>query len=305
MAWSGLTQGALDIHRSRAAECETVHVSQSVGFGGFQMIALSRSKTAMSLIFAAASLFVLSYALSGLAYVIVSATNPTPSQDLANADLWLAFAGSVLALGAVGIAASRLSSDSESRTELSVAFIATLLLAVGFLIAAANPNVSSTTAEVLTAIGVGGWSILVAWKATGRSAAGASDVSQYLRVAAIGLLLVAIGQGLPASQFGNVGPGVVGQILTAIGIVILAASISMAGGKGALHTSQVPVLVLGLSLLAIGFLAFGIAAGLVFTSTSTSLTGLRVGLSIPTFVVAVGFALLGRVCGSPRCSAAG
>jgi hypothetical protein len=262
------------------------------------MIDLTTSRQSMSLISVAAFFASLAFVLSGIAYVVVTASGTSTSQDFATAGNWVLFAGFTGAFGAVAKLASAKTHarNSDAARELYGATVATLLLAIGFLISALHSTGPSTAGEILAAVGFGGWCILFAEKAARqagveRDHSEAPGYSRLFVAVSASLLLIAVGTGLPTPGFGDVAPGVAGQVLTAIGLVGITLVLVAARSRTLLRTAQ--TVNLGLVVLALGFLAYGILAAIVLTSTSGSLTTFRLGLSLPMFVISVGFGVLG------------
>ena len=272
----------------------------------------------MALLVAGAVVFVL-----GTAFVLASdATLPSSSgasSDLAQAGHWLQFLAAVCLLGAVCIAGWEVivRSDWAAGAEIAAAALGTLLFMIG-LAAFAASNGSSSAAAVTEAVGIGVWALLVLSRAARASLAeqgplhsatahGAGPEARSALpgdrgrqadlwlAAAIGLFALAIGYGFTSAASSR-GPGVAAGLLQAVGVAALAGALAVARTRQMLHSRLVPVILVGLALLAISFLAYAVVAGLAFAT----LTALGVGLSLVTAVelaavVALGLAAWARV----------
>lgn len=269
-----------------------------------------KSLRPVALLVAGAVVFVL-----GTAFVLASdATLPSSSGasgDLAQAGHWLQFLAAVCLLGAVCIAGWEVivRSDWAAGAEIAAAALGTLLFMIG-LAAFAASNGSSPAAAVTEAVGIGVWALLVLSRAARASLAEQGPVqgpvhgaAQETRsalpggrgrqadlwlAAAIGLFVLAIGYGF-TSAAGSRGPGIAAGLLQAVGVAALAGAVAVARTRKMLHSRPVPVILAGLVLLAISFLADAVVAGLAFAT----LTALGVGLSIVTAVELGAVAALG------------
>lgn len=268
----------------------------------------------MALLVAGAVVFVF-----GTAFVLAAdATLPSSSSassDLAQAGHWLQFLAAVALLGAVCVAGWEVivRSDWPAGAEIAAAALGTLLFMIG-LAAFASANGSSPSAAVTEAVGIGVWALLVLSRAARASLAEQDPVNSAVQetrsalpgggqghrqadlwlAAAIGLFVLAIGYGFTAAS--SRGPGIAAGLLQAVGIAALAGALAVARTRQMLHSRPVPVILVGLALLAISFLAYAVVAGLAFAT----LTALGVGLSIVTAVelaavVALGLAAWTRV----------
>jgi hypothetical protein len=269
----------------------------------------------MALLVAGAVIFVF-----GTAFVLASdATLPSSSgaaSDLAQAGHWLQFLAAVSLLGAVCVAGWEVivRSDWAAGAEIAAAALGTLLFMIG-LAAFAASNGSSPSAAVTEAVGIGVWALLVLSRAARASLAEQGPVNSAVQqtrsvlpgggqghrqadlwlAAAIGLFALAIGYGFTSAASSR-GPGIAAGLLQAVGVAALAGALAVARTRQMLHSRPVPVILVGLALLAISFLAYAVVAGLAFAT----LTALGVGLSIVTAVelaavVALGLAAWTRV----------
>src|SRR5690242_6139233 len=266
-----------------------------------------KSLRPMALLVAGAVVFVF-----GTAFVLASdATLPSSSSassDLAQAGHWLQFLAAVALLGAVCVAGWEVivRSDWAAGAEIAAAALGTLLFMIG-LAAFAASNGASPSAAVTEAVGIGVWALLVLSRAARASLAEQGSVNSAVQetrsalpgggqgrrqadlwlAAAIGLFALAIGYGFTAAS--SRGPGIAAGLLQAVGLAALAGALAVARTRQMLHSRPVPVILVGLALLAISFLAYAVVAGLAFAT----LTALGVGLSIVTAVELAAVAALG------------
>ena len=266
-----------------------------------------KSLRPMALLVAGAVVFVF-----GTAFVLASdATLPSSSSassDLAQAGHWLQFLAAVALLGAVCVAGWEVivRSDWAAGAEIAAAALGTLLFMIG-LAAFAASNGSSPSAAVTEAVGIGVWALLVLSRAARASLAEQGPVNSAVQetrsalpgggqgrrqadlwlAAAIGLFALAIGYGFTAAS--SRGPGIAAGLLQAVGLAALAGALAVARTRQRLRSRPVPVILVGLALLAISFLAYAVVAGLAFAT----LTALGVGLSIVTAVELAAVAALG------------
>ena len=266
-----------------------------------------KSLASVALLLAGAVVFVL-----GTAFLLASdatlAAASGASGDLAQAGRWLQFLAAGCALAAVCAAGWKtiVSSELAASAELAAAALGTLLLTIG-LLAAAAANGSSQAAPVTVAVGIGVWALLVLSRAArvslaeqgpGPAAAQAARsalpgksgrAADLWLAAAVGLFVLAIGYGLTAAA-GRQGPGIAAGLLQAIGIALLAGAVAAARSRrGRLDSRPVSVVLAGLALLAVSFLAAAVVAGLAFGT----LAALAVGLTVVTAFGLAGFAALG------------
>ncbi len=266
------------------------------------MITLVRSKTAMAAFAIGAGLVALGYFLAGLSYALLSYSGSGASNGLYRGDLWVSFVG--LAVIVVGIASVGWSAFLGQRWlelgDVGAAAVATLLIAVGVLVLAAGSGTTlgGGTGNVVEAIGIGLWALLLAYRA-GRSSvaehkepAGNAGQADIWGVAAVAVLALAVGTGLSGSQSASRTPQVVAYAFLAVGFGALVTCLSIARTRGVLSIPGFPNVAGGLWLLALFSLGSAIAVGVVLGPNGT-LTGARVGMSIPQFIAAAGAGLLG------------
>jgi hypothetical protein len=272
-----------------------------------------KSLTPMALLVAAAVVFVLGTAFLLASDATLSAAAGA-SGDLAQAGRWLQFLAGAGALGVVCTAGWEAIVRSEwiDAAEIAAAALGTLLLMIG-LAAAAATNGSSPAAPVTGAVGIGVWALLVLSRAARVSlaeqtpahaapAAGNAIGGQGRHgrradlwlAASIGLFALAIGYGFTAAN--SAGPGVAAGVLEAIGIAVLAWSVAVARSRQMLDSRPVPIVLIGLTLLGVSFIAAAIVAGLAFGTLAALAAGLTVVTAIElAAVVALGLAAWTRV----------
>jgi hypothetical protein len=269
-----------------------------------------KSLTPAALLVAGAVVFVL-----GTAFLLASdatlSSSPGASGDLAQAGHWLQFLAAVCLLGAVCTAGWEVILRSEwvAAAEIAAAALGTLLFMIGLAALAASDG-SSPAAGVTEAVGIGVWALLVLSRAARASLAeqgpapsagtgpearnavpgsgGRGRQADLWLAAAIGLFALAIGYGF-TSAAGSSGTGVAAGLLQALGAGALAGSLAVARSRQMLNSRPVPVVLTGLALLAISFLAYAVVAGLAFGT----LAALGAGLSVVTAVELAGVAVLG------------
>jgi len=224
----------------------------------------------------------------------------TTFTDLGHASDWLHFAGAFGALVAVSIVVREIATKQQQQQstalwEVAGAAVSTLLIAIGSLVNAASSS-SASTANIIAAVGVGGWALLVfsrvarsSGAAQGTSAANPQAMPWLM--ASAGLLLLAVGSGFNVDVT-NKGVGVASGLIEAIGVGALTLALVTARNQNRLGTRPVPLVIGGLGLVTLFFLGTAVVAGIVF-SPNPSLTGLRAGVALVTTLELVGVAVLG------------
>jgi hypothetical protein len=274
-----------------------------------------KSLAPMALLVAGAVIFVL-----GMAFVLASdatlSSSSPGSGDLGQAGRWLQFLAAVCVLAAVCTAGWELIVRSEwaAGAEIAAAALGALLLTIG-LAAVAASNGSSSSASVTEAVGVGVWALLLLSRAARASlaeqgpahtaapgmlgaapaAGGRGRQADLWLAAALGLFALAIGYGF-TSAVGSSGAGVAAGVIQAIGVAVLAGSVAVARSRHLLTSRPVPVVLIGLALLALSFLAYAVVAGLSFSTLSALGAGLTVVAAVElAAVAALGLAAWTRV----------
>ncbi len=262
------------------------------------MIEFVKSRTTLLLGVSAAALAALGYALVLVGDAVISEGGSSATQNLVTAGSWIVFVGVLAALAGVGHLAWKMMLEQRWNDiwEVAGATVATLLLAIGHLLAATEVTSGSNSGAVVAAIGYGGWALVALGVAARRSvaehkASQAVPQSVYWIVAAVALVLVAVGTGLPPASFGDSTPEVVGGILAAIGIGGILAAIVAAKARGQVVTQVFGTLAASLGLLSLAKLGVGISSAIIY-SASTSLTELKIGSIIPLAIEVIGFIVL-------------
>lgn len=288
----------------------------------------------------------LGYFLAGLGNTQLSNDGYGTSYDLFRTSQWVFFAGFVVILAGVASAGwlAFLDQRWEVLGELGAAVVATLLITVGTLEAPTASTPGKRSGAVVTAVGVGLWALLLAYRAGRASvaehraptlvqpapdltvpdqppaqlanaqpaselrtaefpsrpptagispeAARAHGQAPLWGIAALAVLAVAVGTGLAGSQSSSVAPRVVAGAFAAVGFAGLLVCISIGRSWGALVFGGFANVAGGLLLLALAGLGVAVAYAVVLGPNGT-LTGVRVGTSIPDFIAAAGAGLLG------------
>jgi hypothetical protein len=176
------------------------------------------------------------------------------------------------------------------------ATVATLLIAIGLLVDAAEAPNYSLSANVVFAVGLGGWMILLVITSARRSLVeqhaphGSRQAALWL-AASGALLLFAVGVGLQTGSIDNRGLGIATGIILMLGTAALAVTVTAARAQRLITTEQFPMLVAGLWTLTAAYAASAIVAGVVY-GPSESLTALRVGTCVVATIRAAAFILL-------------
>lgn len=250
----------------------------------------------MLLVVAAAALGV-GAALAGLAYAILTLNTVRQYRDLGTAADWLLFVGTGTGLAAVSVTAWDISIQRgwQQAGELFGAVAASLVVAIGTLVVAANAPGGSNAGSVVSAVGIGGWAVLTLIAAARRSIAeqsGAPGRQSDLWLIATGALVVlAVAVGLPSPSARGRALPIAESVLFLVAFAVLAATLHAAAGRGFFTSRRLRILNLGLAGLAVSHLAAAISSGFVF-GPSAGLTTVRVGLSIPAFLEAIAWAIV-------------
>lgn len=261
---------------------------------------ITKSRRAMIVAIGAAFLYAVGLAFDAAAIAVLS----TPSSfglanNLRHAGDWLQFAGAVVALLGICVVGWELvlRKVMANLWEVGAAAIATLLIAIGTLVNAASPS-SESTGNVLGAIGIGCWALLVLSRAA-RSSLSEQEQEQEPGLprqaalwlgAAAGLFLLAVGSGFTV-DFSDQGLGIAQGTIEALGVGLLSATVAVARNRRVLSSRSTPTVIGGLSIIALSFVGAAIVSGIVFTPSGT-LTELRIGVPLVLAVQAIGIAIL-------------
>jgi hypothetical protein len=263
------------------------------------MIELTRSRPAMVLAVGAAVAWAISSVLQCIAFAILSGPlSALTAHNLLIAASWLETVAGIGALAAVSSVVWPLVIRRQWNElwEVGGVCIATLLIAIGLLASSATAPDGSQAANVVTAIGIGGWAIALAVKAGRHSideqkgAAGTPQAGLWL-AASVALVLTAVGFGLPNTSVQDQGLALATNIVQMLGVIVLAFTLAIARRQGFLASARGSVVTLGLWTLAIAY-AISVVVDAVVFGPSPSLTGLRVGLSLAAAVEAMAFLVL-------------
>ena len=263
------------------------------------MSEIVRSRLGMCIISFAALLVCLGYVLLGLGYAVLSLSASPTSNHLIIAGCWFEFAGgcaAALTLFAVAWALYRRRQWSEC-VVLTAAAASTSVMTVGFLVVAqAAPN-TSAAGNIVVAVGLGGWFLLTVAQAGIRPTGDGSETTSVSRMAlwllsGAGVLAIAVGLGLPTAALGQATLAITSGVITAVGFAVLAITVTIGKVKGLLATRQFPVLVGGLWILAIAFVAQAVAGEVALGPPPYSLGSIRIGASLPLFITAAGLLVL-------------
>lgn len=263
------------------------------------MTEITRSRTAIAIAVPAALLLALSKVLAAVGFAVLSGPERfRTANDLLTAGSWLA--ALALALAVLGIAwvfwASVLRRHWVDAWEAGAAAASTLLITIGLIVSAANSPGGSEGANIVAAVGVGGWAALCVTKAARRSLREEAERG-LVRQAALwllasgGVLLLAVAVGLPDASVSDQGLSIATAVLWALGLAAIGEALFFARQRGLILTRRFPELLGGIATLAASYVAAAIVAGVAF-GPDESLTGLRVGVPIVSVIAAVGFVLL-------------
>jgi len=264
------------------------------------MIELARSKEAMALASIAAVIWALGDVLAVCAYATYSGPQDTSSfRNLAIASDWLLFVSGFVALCATSFVAWHLYVERRwtAMWEVGGTALSTLIFAIGLLILAAQSPSGSTAGDVVAAIGLGGWAVVMVFSAARRALA-ERETPGLTRQAGLriggagGIALVAIGIGVPAPTLNDGARAITEGVFVALGFAALALVLTVAHARRVITTQQFPVLTVSLGLLAFGGLATAVVYGLVSVPPPHSLMTYRVSLPIPPALSALGFLVL-------------
>lgn len=263
------------------------------------MIEIMRSTWAMALFVFAGLVLAVGKLLQVVAFAIVSGPDREGSfNDLVTAGAWLGAVAGAVAVVAIGSAVWTAVGQRHWREiwEVLAADVATFVIAVGLLVDAATSPGGSLGANIVAAVGFGGWAVLLTVKAAGRSLeerlhAGRPAVAVLWLTAAIGALLVAVGAGLPNASAEDKGLGLAAALLWMFGVAAIAMTLVVARQRRLIISRRFPEVIAGLCTLVAAYAAAAIVAGAVF-GPLPSLTGVRAGVALATTFQVVAFTIL-------------
>ncbi|MGH8994471.1 MAG: hypothetical protein ACRDYB_00275 [Acidimicrobiales bacterium] len=263
------------------------------------MIEIIRSRTAIALAVPAALLLALSKALAAIGFAVLSGPGRVrTANDLLTAGSWLAAVALGLAVVGIGwvLGASVLRRRWAEAWEAGAAAASTMLIMIGLLVSAAASPGGSEGANVVAAVGVGGWAALCVTKAARRSLIeeaerGLVRQAALWLLAGAGLVVLAVAIGLPDASITDQGLAIATSVLWALGLAAIAEALFFARRRGLIVTRRLSELLAGIGTLAGSYVAAAVVAGVVF-GPDESLTGVRVGVPIVSAIAAAGFVLL-------------
>jgi hypothetical protein len=260
---------------------------------------ITTSRVAVGLLIVAAFFFAVASAFATAGYATLTADNLGTFRSLLHAAQWLYVTAAITALVAVCTAGWEvvLRRSWAGAWEVGAGALGTLLIAIGTLITAASES-TNVAANVVSAVGIGVWAVLVLSRAARRSlaeeksaSAGSAPLPRQAMlwlVAAGGLLVLAVGYGF-TQNVTNSGVGIAAGALEAVGVAVLLGSLAVARAEGYLHGLAVLGVLAGLAVLFAAFAAIAVVAAVVF-GPGVTLTGIGVGVSI-----AIGLQLLAGI----------
>jgi len=273
-------------------------------YGEGQVEYITKSTTAMFLAVVAALFYVVGAACGVGAWASLTLTNTGTFTVLDHAANWLKFVAGLAAVALVSAAGWELvlRRDWKDVWEVSAGTVGTLLIAIGLLIGATSDGASAAS-NIVAAVGIGVWFLLVLLRAArcslaeqraaGETTSRPGEARLWL-AAATGLFILAVGWGFNPG-IDERGIAIAAGVLIAVGIAVLFGALVAARLGPFLTSRAVPVMLVGLFAAAAGFAAYAVVAGLVFGPDVVfgNFTGLRVGLSIVQAIILVAVALLG------------
>lgn len=263
------------------------------------MIELLRSKSALAAATAAAGISALAYVLMGLAYAIYNQSDSTPSQNLEIAGGWLLFVASldILVIICYLTWEAFLKRKSKLVAELGALSLATLILSIGFLVTAIDNSGQPEAANVLVAIGIAGWGIVVLIGAAQRAlleqeAFNGIRQAGMRALGALALLVLAVAAVLPNASITQKTLAITTNVFWAVGTAVLLIVISIARSRTVFSAYSSKFTILGLAVLSLGYVLDIVAVAIVYGPGPYNITNYRIAISVPGFVAAIGFLIL-------------
>ncbi len=265
------------------------------------MIAFVRSREAMIMASVAAVIWSLANVLAGIAFATFSGPLDTSTfSNLATASGWLTFGAALVALCATCYVAWSLylARQWTHLWEVGGASFSTLLLAIGLLVLAAqSQNSTSNAGNVVAAIGLGGWAIVIVVGAARHALVEQENTGvthqATLRLGAAGaVVLIAVSVGLPNPTINDASVAIATGALFAVGFAGLLVVLSLARSRYLIRTRQGPMIILGLAILVLAGVAHAVGYGVAYGEPPYSLLTFRIALSIPPFIEAVALLVL-------------
>jgi hypothetical protein len=249
----------------------------------------------------AAAVWALGSILSGIAYAILSSPDSvSTTTNLVIAGQWLAFGAGFLLLCATKLVVWKLFTTRQwsSMWESGGLALSTLLIAIGLLVTALNKTDPSDGASIVSAIGVGGWAIVLLVRAAQRALL-EQESPQLPRQAALRLggagaiVLFAISVGLPEPSSDDATLAIATAIIGTVGFAALAVVLLMARSRQLFTSRSFPIVVAGLWAFVVSGVARAVSSGFVYGPPPRSLLSLRIGVPISQFTYALALLVLG------------
>ncbi|MCL5048441.1 MAG: hypothetical protein M1374_06635 [Firmicutes bacterium] len=255
---------------------------------------LITNKQSLLIIAIATAALALVYIFGGLAYITLSYTSNTASQDLSTASVWINLCAVIGYLANLG----NLSFDAMVKKEWKVfgelggMTVAFFIMAIGFLVSALNVNTIAGN-STMVAVAIGLVSLVLLYRAADLSIEAqnngqSSREGKLWLVSFLGVLLLSIGYGIASSSSSS---AVAAGVLSAIGFALIGGVVATAYKNGQLASVVTLYVVRSAGILAIASLVAAILQGIEF-SPSSSLTGVQIAGAVPAFLLAVAYGVL-------------
>jgi len=268
------------------------------GRQGVNVKEFTRLHSVMELAAVGAALAMLSELyVAGTAATLSTSASSTPHNLDVGAG-WLHFAAIAVVFGAAGAACREQVRKSgwAQATETGTATVATLLIAIGSLIAVAA-HTGGSAASGLQAVGYGLWGLLLGVHGAAvspkehRQPRGRPQAGLWV-VAGTGLIVAAVGRGLMGAA-STTRVLVANPAIDAAGILIVAGTIAWAVRRQCLgQTQQARLVFAGLVMLAFSDVVAAVYEGVYVNAINPSLDGVRLTLLLGAVLGTAGFALL-------------
>ncbi|MGO8860711.1 MAG: DUF2510 domain-containing protein [Acidimicrobiales bacterium] len=248
----------------------------------------------------AAGIWALANVLAGIAFATFSGPLDTTFSNLATASGWLTFGSALVALCAICFVAWSLylARQWTHLWEVGGASLSTLLVAIGLLVLAAqSQNSTSNAGNVVAAVGLGGWAIVIVVGAARHALleqenAGVTHQATLRLGAAGAVVLIAVSVGLPNPTINDAAVAIATGALFAVGFAGLLVVLSLGRSRYLIRTRQAPMIILGLAVLVVAGVAHAVGYGVAYGAPPYSLLTFRIALSIPAFIESVALLVL-------------
>ena len=263
------------------------------------MVELVRSRPVLVLATIAAALWSLALVLEGIAHLTYSESSALSTfANLITATTWLFFAAAFGVLSACCYCTwfFFVRQRFSIALELASLALASLLFTIGFLIQAAASVHSSDAGAIVSAVGLGGWAVVLVVQAARHSIQEQQDPSApreagILMGGAGAVVVLAVALGLPAPTLSDTALAVATEVILGLGWLSLAAVLYAAREGRFLSSPQIVTVIAGLLVLFASAVVLAVTDGIVYGPPPTSLSGFRL-ISIGIFIGAVGGVIL-------------